>query len=72
MPFSDDKNGANLFKNVLQSLRKDKKWPKLKENWENSSKLSLIELITIIFHFLSFLIDKKQISSSFFFLSWEN
>ena len=25
VPFSDDKNGANLFKNVLQSLRKDKK-----------------------------------------------
>ena len=25
VPYSDDKNGANLFKNVLQSLRKDKK-----------------------------------------------
>jgi hypothetical protein len=25
VPYSDDKNGANLFKNVLSSLRKDKK-----------------------------------------------
>lgn len=25
VPYSDDKNGANLFKNVLLSLRKDKK-----------------------------------------------
>jgi hypothetical protein len=24
--FTDDKNGSNLFKNVLSSLRKDKKW----------------------------------------------
>ncbi len=25
VPYSDDKNGANLFKNVLLSLRKDRK-----------------------------------------------
>lgn len=26
VPYSDDKNGANLFKNVLLSLRKGSKW----------------------------------------------
>jgi hypothetical protein len=25
VPYSDDKNGANLFRNVLLSLRKDRK-----------------------------------------------